>query len=190
LSDCPDDCVYLEPLILKEREKKGELPLYKVMKTTGEGSHAVIVAREKPNGNLQYINVLVDAWKMGLKDCFGSHNIPKLEFYNMVEGAGEPYVDYGLDEALWLIKHGLRIAREVGTPVPDKFKEFEYILGDMGGIEVGGSLYKCFRCGRGELTEGEVEKIKEVAKRDMDAGVCGTPDETMIYFTCSDCKER
>lgn len=159
------------------------------MKTTGGGSHAVVVAREKPNGNLQYISVLVDAWKMGLKDCFGSHDISKLEFYNRVKGADVPYVDYGLEEALWLIKLGLRIAGKVGTPVPAEFKEFGYILGDMDGIEVGGSLYKCFRCGRGELTDGEVEEIKEVAKQDMDAGVCGTPEETMVYFTCIDCKE-
>ncbi|MFQ6137386.1 MAG: hypothetical protein ACE5PM_09445, partial [Candidatus Hydrothermarchaeales archaeon] len=60
--------------------------------------------------------------------------------------------------------------------------------GDMDGIEVGGSLYKCFECGKGELSEEVVETIKEVTRRDMRSGVCGTPEETMIFFVCEDCK--
>ncbi len=34
-------------------------------------------------------------------------------------------------------------------------------------------------------TEG---MIKEVTRHDTAAGVCGTPDETMIYFVCDECR--
>ncbi len=93
-----------------------------------------------------------------------------------------------MPEALWAIKYGLKIANEVKTCIPKEFEEYKYILGDMESIKVEGSLYKCFKCGKGELPEDVVETIKEVTRHDMTMGICGTPSETMIYFLCDECR--
>lgn len=189
LDACSDSCVYLEPLLLKAREERGELPVYRVL-IQGHGSVVVVVAREKPDGMLQYISVLIDEWKMGLKECHGSHGAAKLEFHNMLKQMEEAggFEEITLKEAVWHVKHGLRIANALGTSVPREFWEFKYVLGDMEAVEVGGSLYKCFNCGKGELSEEVVEAIKKVTRRDVEAGVCGTPEETPIFFTCKECK--
>lgn len=168
-----------------------ELPLYKVLKSNTEGSYAIIVSRERTDGRLQYITVLVDTWKMGLKDCFGSHSITKQDFQKKVMtklGQRYGFTEMSLPDALWAIKYGLRIANEIKTRIPREFDEYKYILGNMDDIKVEGSLYKCFKCGKGELSEDVVEMIKEVTKHDTVAKVCGTPAETIIYFVCDKCK--
>ena len=65
-----------------------------------------------------------------------------------------------------------------------------YILGDLDNVKAEGSLYKCFKCGKGELSDEEVELIKEITRHDVAAGVCGTPAETMAYFVCDECKKN
>jgi len=188
LEECPEGCPHLKPLALKE----GELPLYRVMRTTGKGTYSVIVSRERPDGNLQYIAALVDVWKMGLKDCFGSNDISKLDFHNTIRRheLNMFYTDCGLVEAQWLVKRGLRITGELGFSLPEEYGRLKHILGDMNDVDVGGSLYKCFSCGEGELPEEKVETIKAIAALDAAAGVCGTPDETPIYLMCEECEEE
>ncbi len=183
---CPNDCPYFGSLT--EKKGKEELPLYKVLMTTPKGSRSIVVAREKENGNLQFISVLVDEWKMGLKDCFGGFDVPKKEFNKFAMQA--KYVNADLDECKAKIKRGILIAETLGLKLPRDFREFKRILGDLDSIELTGSLYKCFECGKGDLTEEEVEQIKEVTLRDVAAGVCGTEAETMIYFMCDECKGK
>ncbi len=69
-----------------------------------------------------------------------------------------------------------------------EFEEFKYILGNMDDIKVDGSLYKCYECGKGELSDEIVEIIKKVTKTDVAAGTCGTPLESPLYFVCDKCK--
>ncbi|MFQ6137256.1 MAG: hypothetical protein ACE5PM_08760, partial [Candidatus Hydrothermarchaeales archaeon] len=40
---CPQGCAYLEIAIMELKERTGKLPIYKVLKTDGEGSHSIIV---------------------------------------------------------------------------------------------------------------------------------------------------
>jgi len=182
---CPNDCPYL--FSVTEKKKAGEWPLYRVLMTTPKGSRSIVVAREKENGKLQFISVLVDEWKMGLKDCFGEHDIPKKEFDKLV--AMQPdYADANLNECKEIIKRGILIAETLGLRIPREFREFKYILGNLDNVEVTGSLYKCFECGKGDLPDEIVEQIKEVTLHDVAAGVCGTEDETMLYFVCDKCK--
>lgn len=191
IAECDASCDYLKPFILKVKAEKGNYPLYKILKTRGEGSHVIVVSREMPNGNIQFVSPLVDVWKMGLKDCAGADNTSKSDFHQMLSFADAERLGYeniSLEEALWMVKHGLRIAKEVGTPTPKEFKKFKYILGDMSNVEVRGSLYKCYKCGKGELSSDIVEEIKEVTKHDTKRGICGTPKEIIIYFMCENCK--
>lgn len=184
---CPNDCPYFGSLT----EKKGqeELPIYKVLMTTPKGSRSIVVAREKENGNIQFISTLVDEWKMGLKDCFGSYDIQKKEFNRFV-GMQPQYADANLDECKEKIKRGILIAETLGLKLPREFSKFKRILGDLDSIELTGSLYKCFDCGKADLTDAEVEAIKEVTLRDVAAGDCGSESETMLYFVCDDCKGK
>lgn len=185
---CPNDCPYLSSLT--EKEEVGELPLYKVLMTTPKGSRSIVIAREKENGNLQFISVLVDEWKMGLKDCFGSHDISKKEFNKLVARLPSSYADADLNECKEIIKRGILIAETLDLRIPRELREFKHILGDLDKVEVTGSLYKCFECGKGDLSEDVVEQIKEVTLQDIAAGVCGSEGETMLYSVCDKCGEK
>ncbi len=195
LRECNADCEYLKPLVLKEMERGGRLPFYRVLRTRAPGSVIVIVSREKANGELQFIDVLVDLWKMGLKDCCGAHEISKHEFSEHLSLAHylpeeTEFVAIEPDEALWLIKQGLRIAGEVGTRIPEEFHEFKYILGDMSHIEVGGSLYKCYKCEEADLQNEVCNAIKAITQNEIKEGVCGSFGEVMFYPLCSECEKE
>ena len=156
--------------------------------TTPKGSKGILVAREKENGNLQFASFLVDVWKMGLKDCFGKKDVAKSDFNKLVAQMPQ-YAEADLEECKEMIKRGVLITESLGLKIPRGFREFNYILGDLDSVEVTGSLYKCFECGKGDLPDEIVEQIKEVTLHDVAAGICGTEDETAIYFVCEDCKK-
>ncbi len=187
LENCEESCFFYKPATTDMEA----LPLYKVIKSKSAGSYIIIVSRERTDEKLQFVSLLIDTWKMGLKDGYGSHKITKQNFQKKVlaelNRAGG-FTEISLSEAHWAIKYGLRIAKEINTPVPLEFEEYKYILGDMDDVKVEGSLYKCFKCGKGELSEDVVEMIKDVTRHDTAAGVCGTMAETMIYFVCDKCK--
>jgi hypothetical protein len=155
--------------------------------TTPKGSRSIIVAREKENGNLQFVSFLIDEWKMGLKDCFGNYDISKREFNKLVARMPQ-YADADIEECKEIVKRGILIAETLGLKIPRDFRKFKHILGDLDKVEVTGSLYKCFECGKGDLPDEIVEQIKEVTLRDVAAGVCGTEGETMIFFVCDKCR--
>ncbi len=189
---CEENCDYYRPVTVR-KEVNEALPVYKVLKSKSEGSYAIVVSRERTDGKLQYIALLIDVWKMGLKDGFGSHSITKQDFQRKIIrmwGTLSIFAEISLAEALQTVKYGLRIAKEVKTRIPREFEEYRYILGDMDDVKVEGSLYKCFKCGKGELSDDEVELIKEITRHDVAAGVCGTMAETMVYLVCDECRKN
>jgi len=167
----------------------GELPLYRVLISEPKGSRSVVIARERPDGNLQFVSVLIDEWKMGLKDCFGSRNLSKKRFDEIIRQMPIDYINADLDECNWLIKQGLRIAKAVGARIPGEFYKLKDIIGGLDDIHITGSLYKCYKCGKGELSDEDVGYIKKVTYHDMARGVCGTPGETKIFVVCDACKK-
>jgi hypothetical protein len=38
------------------------------------------------------------------------------------------------------------------------------------------------------IANEEVEMIKKVTKHDVAAGICGTPSEKLLFYTCDKCK--
>lgn len=186
---CGSGKKYKRCCLVKEKTAKepaGELPIYKVLITKPKGSRHIVISRERPDGNLQFISLLVDEWKMGLKDCYGSHSISKTKFHGFL--SRNPFMDISLDECKKIIKRGLLIAKELGLREPEEFDRFKHIVGDLDDVEVTGSLYKCFECGKGDLPDETVEFIKDVTKHDMERGLCGREGETMIFFVCERCK--
>ena len=51
----------------------------------------VIVARERPNGNLQAMFLLLDMWKKGIRDCFVDSNLTKQVLDEYCEKLGTSY---------------------------------------------------------------------------------------------------
>lgn len=173
---------------IEEASRSGDdIPLYGSWITDSEGSIAILIVREKPDNTYQHISLLVDEWKMGLKECFGSYGTSKSVPESLLNRAR--YVKTGIEECKKRIKRGIRIAEELGLKLPKEFEQYKSIIGNMDNINTGGSLYKCFSCGEGDLKDEIVEMIKRITLKDVKRGVCGTLDETMVYFTCEKCKE-
>ncbi len=145
------------------------------------------------SGKIQFLNVLIDLWKLGLKDSFGQRRMTEKEWNKMLDEYAERGAELdscSTEEAKWLVKHGLRIAKEIGTPIPPEFQEFQGVIGDLSSITVEGSLYKCFSCTKNDLPENIVERIKKVAKRELKSGAAGTPREEIIWFSCANCGSK
>lgn len=164
------------------------LPIYKCWVSNDSGSKIVVVSRIKPNGNFELASMLVDEWKMGLKDGFGNYNLTKGMLNEYIESID--FSEATLEECKMLVKRGTLIAKSLGLKLPKEYGQYNQIIGNLDSIEVNGSLYKCYSCGKGDLSEEAISKIKEVTLIDVRKGVCGTPDETMIYFVCDKCKEK
>lgn len=171
----------------KESISGESLPIHKCWISNDPGSKMVVVSRMKPNGNFEMASMLVDEWKMGLKDGFGSYNFTKDKLQDYIERLD--FSEVTLEECKIHIKRGILIAKSLDLRLPKEYGEYNKIIGNIDSVEVNGSLYKCYLCGKGDLGEEAISKIKEVTLKDVRNGVCGTPDETMIYFVCDKCKE-
>ena len=187
---CGSGKKYKKCCIDKERKKDsftGEcLPVYKCWISRPNGSRIAVGSRIKPNGNYEMASMLVDEWKMGLKDGFGNHSLSKqqLDYYI---GSGD-FREVNIEECKKLIKKGILIANDLGFSLPKEYERYKGIIGNMDDIAIRGSLYKCFACGENDLSEETASMIREVTLKDVKKGVCGTPNETIIYFACEKCK--
>ena len=161
------------------------------LRSTDPGSIIVLFYDHSPiSGKIKFINILVDVWKLGLKDAFGQRRLTEKEWNRLLDeykGRGATLKPYPIEDAKWLVQHGLRIADEIGTLRPKEFEQFKDIIGDFSSIVVSGSLYKCFSCNKKDLPENIVARIKKVAQRELKSKVAGTPAEEIIWFSCIDC---
>lgn len=164
------------------------LPIYKCWISLPKGSRIAVISRIKHNGNFEMASMLVDEWKMGLKDGFGNYNFTKDQLDEYID-AGE-FREATIEECKKLIKRGIFIAKSLGFRLPKEYEQYNKIIGNIDSIAINGSLYKCYACGEGDLGEETISRIKQVTLNDVTEGICGTPDETIIYFTCDKCKEK
>lgn len=170
------------------------LPVYLVERTdVGAGSVSLIVARSLFGNEVCFTCLLIDLWKVGLKDGFGKRSMKKSEFDEMfnvmirdAKKCGVHYHPIDISEAKWLVAQGIRIAENVGTkPVNQKWVD---VVGDISSVKIGGSLYKCYRCEKGELQPKDDEFILKVARSEME--LAGSPEETKIEFVCEKCMKK
>ena len=179
-------CLELE---MEKDSLTGEsLPIYKCWISNPKGSRMVVISRIKPNGRFEMASMLVDEWKMGLKDGFGNYNLSKDqldEYTHRVE-----FRETTIEECKRLIKRGIFITKSLGLKLPKEYEQCSRIIGNIDSTAINGSLYKCYACGEKDLNEETIAIIKEVTLKDVSKLVCGTPNETMIYFTCDECKEK
>ncbi|MDG7027495.1 MAG: hypothetical protein JRN16_03690 [Nitrososphaerota archaeon] len=172
------------------------LPVHLVCRTdVGTGSVNLVVARRNRDGTICYSSFLVDFWKLGLKDSYGSFSLKTKKFDRTFEkmmerlerNGGGYFHPIEIEEAKWLVAQGLRIADAVGTP---SSRHWVKIVGDIEGVRIEGSLYKCFRCERGELPDEVDRRILSVAKDEGRRRVAGTPEEQTLYFVCDNCRSE
>jgi len=143
-----------------------------------QGMVSVVIARKKPDGNLQAMFILLDLWKKGIRDCFVDADLTEEELKEQVERRGEvPFKEISFEEFQKLIRWGLEIARQVGTPIPEEFRIWGKMLGDLSKVPPPkGSLYKCAKCG-GDLPDEVVELMKQYAQQ----------DDIQFYILCRKC---
>jgi hypothetical protein len=170
------------------------LPIYLVERTdVGAGSVSLIVARSLFGNEVCFACLLIDLWKVGLKDGFGKRSMKKSEFDEMfdvmvrdAEEHGVHYHPIDISEAKWLVAQGIRIAENVGTrPVNKRWVD---VVGDISSVKIGGSLYKCYRCEKGELQPKDDEFILKLARSEIE--MAGSPEETRIEFVCEKCMKK
>ena len=172
---------------------KRELPLYRAVyndDADDNGTYAIMIAREKPEGNLQFIAVLVDLWKRGLKDCYGSMNLSKRKFNESIKKLPHiKLIDADLNKCKKVIKQGLRIAEALDAKIPDDFYKLKGIVGNLDDISVTGSIYKCHRCG-GDISDGAVSVIKEMAQQGILLEAETGRDPMMTVPVCDKCGNK
>ena len=91
---CDERCRYYMPLIRASKIlPPPEYPVYKclISNSKNTGMLSVIVARERPDGNLKAMFLLLDLWKRGIRDCFVDANLPKARLDRYCEKLGKSY---------------------------------------------------------------------------------------------------
>ncbi len=182
IPNCDSRCQYFSPMIVSSRILlPKEFPVYKCMisQSKDTGMMTAVVAREKPDGNVQAMFVLLDLWKKGLRDCFVDANVSKEEFEKKCAkiGAEFPFEEVEFDECRKLIKQAHRITTEIDEEIPWEYTYWSSILGDMSKApDIGGSIYKCAKCWA-DLPARTVGLMKQHAKS----------EEINFYILCRKC---
>ena len=183
IEGCDESCFYYAPLIRRSRflPSEEELPIYTCLMTDtlNQGMVTAVIARKKPDGNLQAMFILLDLWKRGIRDCFMDADLTEEDLKEQVERGGEvPFKEISYEEFLKLVRWGYEIAKQVKAPIPEELKIWgRKMIGDLSKVPPPeGSLYKCAKCG-GDLPEEAVELMKQYALQ----------DDIQFYILCRKC---
>ncbi len=91
---CDQHCRYYSPLIRASKiHSPPDFPAHQclVSKSNDTGMLTVIVARERLDGNLRAMFLLLDLWKKGIRDCFVDANLSKEDLKRQCEKLGKSY---------------------------------------------------------------------------------------------------
>lgn len=155
-----------------EKEEAGVPPLFNAtIAEAGDGKYALVsVAREYPNGRLQVLTVALDFWKKGLRGARYWLDMGKSRYRRDLDErrkSGLALRDATVEECRKRVARGIRVAREVGTPIPFDIQAGKHVLGDV--MAEAGKLtaaFVCTRCGE-PLPDDVVARIKEAAPYDQ-----------------------
>lgn len=174
------------PAVAESAAVDGEedLQLYRslVSEVSPEGLVLVTVARVRQNGRLKVFSVLVDLWKRGIQQAAVRMTMSKSSFDRFVETQGGAKLRMNsatLEECRRVVARGVRVARELGSPLPFDFGVGRTVLGDIEReIAEIASPFLCSKCGK-SLDAETIEKIRAIAPYD------NIPAETR----CLDCRK-
>ena len=155
-----------------EKEEAQGPPLFDAtVAETGDGKYALVsVAREYANGRLQVLTVAVDFWKKGLRGARYWLDMGKSRYRRNLDErrqSGLTLRGASIDECRKLVARGIRIAREVGTPIPFDIQAGKHLLGDvMAEATQLPAAFVCTKCGQ-PLPDERVARMKEAAPYDQ-----------------------
>lgn len=151
-----------------QEEKESGLPLYKAMMAQPDDKTAalVVVARQYPNGRLQAITVGMDFYKSGIRGARYYLDLSKSRLKKMLSEGDLSRVtlnECSIDECRCAVARGIRVAREVKTPLPFDLQAGKHLLGNViAEAESTEIVYPCSACGA-ELPEEQLKKISATA---------------------------
>lgn len=151
-----------------------------------EGSRVLLInVKNKEYKNGVTISFLIDFWKLGLKDYFRTpHRIRYV-----ANTYSQSFTQITKEEALKYLVRGYTIAKKVGTPITPECQKWLEAFGVIK-YKTKGSLYKCYLCDEEDLTSEQVERILEIAKKELKTGVAGTPQEEPLEENCEKCESE
>jgi hypothetical protein len=165
------------------KEDTGALPLHKALVAQpGNGRYAyVAVAREYPNGRLQVFVAMLDFYKRGVRGVRYWVDMSKSRFRRLMDEVmtdpSKPH-EATVEECLRLVGRGIRVAREVGTPIPFDIQAGKHMLGDIE-AEAGKAIpFPCAGCGQ-PLPNDMIARIKQAAAYEQIA----------VEILCDRCRE-
>lgn len=147
------------------------LPVYRAMMTdpSPRGLVLVIVARARPNGRLKMFSALMNLWKQGIQEAAARVDMSKSSFDRFAasqHGTDRPLKKVTLEACRRVVARGLRVSKELGSPIPADFGLGKHLLGDVeaeaAAIE---NPFLCSECGR-PLEADAVAKIRATAHYD------------------------
>lgn len=146
-----------------------ELPLFRALildETKRQGVHLAAVARERPDGYLKVVFVVVDLYKRGIRSASCRLGMSKSAFRRRVETPdrdGSKMRAATLEECQKLVARGLRATQILGGSMPYDFQVGRRVLGDIEPfLAEFENPFLCESCGAA-LPESVVERIREVA---------------------------
>ncbi|MFX0093223.1 MAG: hypothetical protein ACFFBD_15805, partial [Candidatus Hodarchaeota archaeon] len=189
-TECPSTCAYSESF---QQEHTFLAPSEKrAYKSLDPGNTIVFFVERASNGLYTFCSLLVDRWKGGLKDAFGEKHVSEkrfLESFRMYQGR-TGVNEYPWNAALTIVREGMRIRDALGYPYPPEFYQFQGLLKGLDEIKLTGSIYKCYTCEQGDLSDDVVNHILEATRIDIEAGILGQEGETMFFFECDRCASQ
>jgi len=157
--------------VAKTEKTDEEPPLYRALisEANPAGIVVVIVARRRPNGRLKVFSTVVSLWKRGIDRAAFRVDMSRSSFDRFVASQSSERMKLrqtSLEECRRMIARGLRVTKELGTPVPLDFGLGKALLGDVDSEAARiGNPFRCSGCGA-ELDEAAVAKIRDLAPYD------------------------
>lgn len=148
------------------------MPVQRVVMSepSSRGVLLVTVARQRPNGRLKVFSVIVDLWKRGIEQAALRPEMSKSSFDRFVEqqgGASKLKIkDSTIEDARRMVARGVRVARELGSPLPLDFGTGRAMLGDLDReVAALDCAFACSKCGK-PLEPAAVARVRELAPYD------------------------
>jgi len=136
---------------------------------TSGGLILSVMAWTNPKGRLRVFTVLLDPWKRGIERAAFRTGMSKSSFARFISsqsGSRMDLTETTADACLAAIARGLRVARELGTPVPLDFGLGKPFLGDIDReAERIEHPFTCSRC-QAPLDAESIRRIRELAAYD------------------------
>ena len=162
----------------------GELPVYQVWISATSDTEPIFlsVARERPNGRLKVISMVIDLWKGGMRSAAFRQDLSKSGLKRAMGNWRREMElrESDLDEARRIVARAILVCRAMETPIPMDFQLGRSLLGLLDdALASAGAPFRCSECGA--ALDGDM------AGRARDAAVYS---HVKLETRCAECRAR